>query len=139
MAAYRLYFTTPLGSIIGRHDFDVDDDAAATRVAGALFDACSDSCASLDLWQGTRRIRVPDRHRSPGLADLSEDLQEVAVKTEEMIVRSEWAITGSRRLIERLEVAKQRRSPIDPPVSRRRVRSRQGSETVETPPSRERC
>ena len=123
MAAYRIYFTTPLGSILGRHDFDADDDAAAIRVARTLFDACSDSCAALDLWQGTRRIRVPHPHRSLGLADLSEDLQEIAVKTEEMIVRSEWAIAGSRRLIERLEVAKQQESSIDCPASRGRLHS----------------
>jgi len=108
VAAYRIYFTARHGSILGRHDFEAQDDLAASRIACALFEACSDSCHSLDLWQGTRRIRVRRPQRSLGLADLSDDLQEVAIKTEEMIVRSEFAVAHSRRLIERLDAAHQR-------------------------------
>ena len=109
MPAYRMYFTTRLGSIVGRQDFEAEDDVAAIRVAHALFDACSDTCESFDLWQGTHQIRVPEPHRYPQLSDVSDNLQEIAVKTEEMIVRSEWTIAASRRLIEKLEQAKQRR------------------------------
>ena len=110
MPGYRMYFTTRLGSIVGRHDFDADGDVAAIRIARVLFDACSDSCHSIDLWQGTRRIRVRRLHRSLGLADLSDELQQIAIETEEMIVRSEFAVAHSRLLIERIEQAKRERS-----------------------------
>lgn len=109
MAAYRIYFTGSNDSILARHDFEAENDAAAIRIAGALLGACSDRCLGVELWQGTRKIPARLPHRSLGLADLSDEHQQVAIKTEEMIVAAEGTIARSRRLIEQLELAKQRR------------------------------
>ena len=107
MDAYRLYFKAR-GSIVARQDFAAEDDAAAQSIAAALFDACSDACQMIDLWQGTRHVPMDLPGRGAGLGGLSEAHQEMVVKTEEMIVRSEWAIAASRRLIEELGRAKRR-------------------------------
>jgi hypothetical protein len=107
MQAYRLYFRAG-GSIVARQDFEAEDDTAAQRIAVALFDACSDSCQRIDLWQGTRHIAVDLPGRGGGLGSLSDAHQETVVRTEEMIVRSEWAIAASRRLIAELDRAKRR-------------------------------
>ena len=55
MEGYRLYFKA-LGSIVGRQDFEADDDAAAQRIAAVLFDACSDRSQNIELWQGERPL-----------------------------------------------------------------------------------
>ena len=111
MEAYRLYFKAR-GSIVAREDFDAENDAGAQRIAAVLFDACSDRCDVIDLWQGTRQVPLDLPGRGEGLGSLSEAHQEIAVKTEEIIVRSEWTIAASRRLIERLEKA-QSKAAID--------------------------
>src|SRR5215831_18658848 len=43
MSAYRMYFLI-WGQIQGREDFEAADDVAAIRIAGVLYDTCSDVC-----------------------------------------------------------------------------------------------
>jgi len=105
MQTYRLYFRSR-GFIVARQDFDAENDAGAQSVAAALFDACSDTCDVIDLWQDTRHVAVELPGRSIGIDGLSAVHQEIVVRTEEMIVRSEWTIAASRRLIEQLDRAK---------------------------------
>jgi hypothetical protein len=108
MTAYRLYFKAG-GSIVARQDFDGENDADAQQIAVALFDACSDSCQTFDLWQGGRQVPIRLPHRTASLRDLSDAHQDTVLGTEEIIARSDWAIARSRRLIEQLETAKLRR------------------------------
>ena len=105
MACYRLYFKA-LGSIVGRQDFEAEDDAAAQRIAAVLFDACSDRSQNIELWQGERLLSLDLPGRGAGLDSLCEAHQEIAVNTEEIIVRSEWAIAASQRLLDQLKNAK---------------------------------
>jgi len=102
MASYRIYFVGER-AILGRHDFDADNDRAAIQVAHVLFDACSDDCRSFDLWQGRRRIAVPRLFVPSTFEELSEATQERVLDTEERIAHSQWNIARSRRLLEMLE------------------------------------
>jgi|SRR5437879_2959300 len=84
MASYRLYFKA-LGSIVGRQDFEAEDDAAAQRIAAVLFDACSDRSQNIELWQGERLLSLNLPGRGAGLDSLCEAHQEIAVNTEEIM------------------------------------------------------
>jgi hypothetical protein len=95
--------------IIGRHDFEADGDPTAAQMAQALFDVCSDSCQSFDLWKGSKHISVPRLFRSVSFAELSAASQERVIQTEEQIAQSEWLVAKSRRLLEYLETNGARR------------------------------
>jgi hypothetical protein len=103
MAFYRMYFLGGDGRIIGREDFEADDDVAAIRLGRALCDACSDICSGFELWQGLRKLRVrPPPHRRATAADLNEANQAQLIRTEESISGSQWRIAHSQRLLELL-------------------------------------
>jgi hypothetical protein len=72
-------------------------------MAQALFDACSDSCQSFDLWQASRRISIPQLFQPMSFAELSAASQERVIRTEEQIAESEWLVAKSHRLLEQLE------------------------------------
>jgi len=103
MTSYRIYFTALNDRIVGRHDFEADDDAAAARIGYVLFEACSDACHAFELWEGSRKVRSRRRRRHVSLSDLADDHQQIVVQTEELISRSEWVIAQSRKLLERLD------------------------------------
>jgi len=108
MATYRIYFFG-VEEIIGRHDFEADNSPTAVHMAQALFDVCSDTCRSFDLWQGSKHISVPRLLRSLSFAELSAASQERVIQTEEQIAQSEWLVAKSRRLLEYLETNSVRR------------------------------
>src|SRR5215475_7973743 len=106
MSAYRMYFLI-MGQIQGREDFEAADDVAAIRIAGELYDTCSDVCDGFDLWQGKRQLRARQpHHEKASLTDLIEAHQRIALQKEEEISQSRWMIARSRRLIEALDRAK---------------------------------
>ena len=112
MAAYRMYFLASEG-ITGRQDFEANDDVAAIRIGRVLYDTCSDTCETFELWQGKRQIRAQQPHHSrASLADLIEAHQRVTIDTEEVISQSDWLIARSRRLIETLDRIKSKTTPI---------------------------
>ena len=104
--SYRLYFWAA-GRIVGRHDFDAEDDGAARAISAQLFDVCSDKCEAYDLWSGQRRVPVgsPPLKRV-SLDELSAIHQETMVAVEEAISRSQWSIAQSRRLLDKLDEAR---------------------------------
>src|SRR5437773_184151 len=61
---------------------------------------------NIELWQGERPLSLNLPGRGAGLDSLCEAHQEIAVSTEEIIVRSEWAIAASQRLLDQLKTAK---------------------------------
>jgi len=61
MSAYRMYFLIS-GQVQGGEDFEAADDVAAIRIAGVLYDTCSDVCDGLDLWQGKRQLHARQPH-----------------------------------------------------------------------------
>lgn len=96
---YRLYFWAA-GRIVGRHDFDAEDDRAAGAISAQLFDACSDNCEAYDLWSGQRRVPIA----GPPLKRVSLDVlsaihQETIVEVAKAISRSQWSVAQSRRLL----------------------------------------
>jgi hypothetical protein len=106
MSAYRMYFLI-MGQIQGREDFEAADDVTAIRIAGVLYDTCSDVCDGFDLWQEKRQLRARQPyHQTASLTDLIEAQQRVAIQKEEDISQSRWMIARSRRLIEALDRAK---------------------------------
>jgi hypothetical protein len=102
MATYRIYFFGAQ-EVIGRHDFEADNNTIAIQMAQALFDACSDNCQLFDLWQGTKRISIPRLFQPTSFAELSAASQERVMQTEEQIAQSEWLVAKSRRLLAQLE------------------------------------
>jgi len=98
-----MYFRDAAGAICGRQEFDARNDLAAVRIAAMLCDACSDSCASYELWDGTRQVHAA---KAAIVSDLHDWTEELVVRTEEMIQNSEWAVSRSRRLIDKLAEAR---------------------------------
>ena len=93
--------------IRAREDFDADNDIDAIRIAQVLGDACSDNCDSFELWQEERKVDTAPGFQPVSLAELTQAHQQIVVETEETILKSEWTIAQSKRLIERIELLKQ--------------------------------
>ena len=101
MTTYRLYLRDGEKGIVGRDDFDSDNDARALLVARMLRDACSDKCAGFELWQNTRRVDLPCPNWSKFSADEIHAKVESIVLDRELAIRaSRWTISDSRRLLE---------------------------------------
>lgn len=107
MAIYRVYLRDQFDQISAREDFEAHNDIDALRVAEELCDARSDICARFEVYQGTRHIRGRTQRT---VEQLAERLEEVVIHTEEMLQRGLWATSSSRRLLERLDYYKGRRS-----------------------------
>jgi hypothetical protein len=103
-ADYRLYFLSD--HVVGQFDFQADDDDRAVETAEIIFDACSDSCRSWQIWEGdVFLVSGPLRLHGAQLRTkgLTERRQEHIVECEEAILRSEWAIASSERLMAELD------------------------------------
>ena len=90
MTAYRVYLRDAEKQIVGRDDFESDNDARALLVARMLRDACSDKCAGFELWQNTRRVDLP----CPNWSKFSAD--EIHAKVQMIVLERELAIRDSR-------------------------------------------
>lgn len=58
MQPYRIYFRHRKDGIVGRDDFEAEDDRSGMAIAAVLCDACGDVCDSDEPWQGVRRANV---------------------------------------------------------------------------------
>jgi hypothetical protein len=97
--SYCIFFRAQ-GAIVGRDDFGAESDQAATIIAEALCDACSDSCDGFELWQGSRAVGA--RHASLVQIDagrLTAQMQAAVIQHEELLRDSRWAVAKSRRLL----------------------------------------
>ena len=99
MATYRLYFRDDDWAIVGRDDFEAEDDRRAVLIALTLCDACSDRCAGYGLWEGTRRVALSFPIR-PRLGQVAPNVQDIVLEREAAIRDSRWAIADSTRLLE---------------------------------------
>lgn len=79
----------------------------ALQIAAVLFDACSDVCASYEVWNFYGRIRqgVP-KAAPPPLRSLREQAQATVIDLEIALRDSHTAIAESKRLQAKLEEAK---------------------------------
>jgi hypothetical protein len=106
MADYRMYCLVA-DRIRARVDFEADNDIDAIRIAQVLGDACSDNCDSFELWQEERKVDTAPGFQPLSLAELTQAHQQSVVEIGEAILKSEWTILQSKRLIERIERLKQ--------------------------------
>lgn len=104
MQPYRIYFRHRKDGIVGRDDFEAEDDRSGMAIAAVLCDACGDVCDSHEPWQGVRRVNVrcDDAGARAGRRRFDMKVQEAAAKREEWLRESDWAIARSRRLLRRL-------------------------------------
>ena len=102
MADYRVYFLAA-DRIEAREDFQADNDIDAIRIAQVLCEACSDRCDSFELWREKRKVDTAQGSQRASLAELTQAHQQLVLETEEVIVKSEWVIAQSKRLIECIE------------------------------------
>lgn len=61
-----------------------------------LGEACSDKCAGVEVWQGTRRVDMPCRK----WGDIDRRAENIALERELAIRASRWIIADSMRLLE---------------------------------------
>ena len=106
MKWYRVYLYSESGSFQGRDEFEAEDDRAAMVVAEHLCDACSDLCASFELWDGGRRVDISFSklpRPSVSVEQITLASQASLVRREEAMRNSRWAVARSQRLIEKME------------------------------------
>jgi hypothetical protein len=101
VATYRVYFRNRANAIVGRDDFEADDDAQAMTIARKLRDACSDICSGFQLWQRVRRV---DKAFSWGgnlsNGETTRHVQSIVLEREAAIRDSRWSVAESSRLLE---------------------------------------
>ena len=105
MQRYRLYFRGRDSSIIGRMDFDDENDALAIAGAQAVCDVCSDVAGSFELWQADRHIttRPPPRGCSSEFERLARRNRDLVHAVEEVVREGRWMLSRSGSLQARLE------------------------------------
>ena len=108
MPSFRLYLRGRMQRIVGRSDFEANDDSSALKISRRIADSCSDSCAGYDLWQDTRKISSAATTIGEGQMNLTESEQRVVIDTGIALRDSAWAIRNSKRLLESLEGVKTR-------------------------------
>lgn len=111
MAEYRVYFRDK-GAISARQGFLADTDDEARELAQLLFQACSDSCSSYELWSGTRLVLEESTESVPfsRFEVLSETRQERILDYERQLRDSHWLLAKSQRLLEAIEAANEMRA-----------------------------
>jgi len=100
---YRIFFHDAVGDIVGRQDFEAEDDGMALTIATLLFDACSDVSHNFELWESTRLVNESYFARAQAIGrQLSTQRQAAVARTEEQLRDSQWAVASSKRLLEQL-------------------------------------
>jgi len=105
MTWYCLYLYSASGSMLGRDEFQAENDRSAMAVAEHLWDACSDVSASFELWDGLRRVdsefsRMPCPSVSAEQVMMTSQVS--LVEHEETLRSSFWALARSERLLQRI-------------------------------------
>lgn len=106
---YCIYLYSVSGSMLGRHEFEAQNDRSAMAVAEHLWDACSDVSESFELWDGPRRVDS-EFSRMPCPSVSAEQVMTASqgslVEREETLRRSFWALARSERLLQRIRELK---------------------------------
>jgi transcriptional regulator with XRE-family HTH domain len=105
---YCLYFLNAEQGIEAAHAVEAEDDATALWIAQRLFQACSDVCASFELWHAARNVGGVNGGASPGEEHEAAIAirQALLVRHEETLRDSSLRIAKSRQLLHQLEHAK---------------------------------
>ena len=105
MPSYCMHFLSRSGPV-GKHYYEAEGDHEAVTVAGFLYDACSDTCDSYEVWRDLYPVYAPYSTAArpiESMAQLSDRLQKLVARSEELIQASRWAIAKSERLLERMK------------------------------------
>ena len=102
---YCLYLYSASGSMLGRNEFEEENDRWAMAVAEHLWDACSDVSDSFELWDGHRRVdsefsRMPCPSVSAEHVMMASQVS--LLQREETLRQSFWALARSERLLQRI-------------------------------------
>jgi hypothetical protein len=104
VATYRVYFRNRTGVIVGRDDFDAEDDAQAMIIARKLRDPCSDICSGFQLWQQMRRVdKAFSWAGNPSDGAAARQVQSIVLEREAAIRDSRWRVAESSRLLEQTQ------------------------------------
>jgi hypothetical protein len=104
LATYRIYFRSPSGELLGREEFEGEDDRAAMVIAEMLHRTCSDLCDDFELWQGSRRVDACyNRRFQIRSGELNSKTQKAVAQCEERLRDSHWSIAKSKRLLAQLD------------------------------------
>ena len=98
MTWYRLFLRDNSRRIVGRSDFHADNEESGRAIAARIAQDCSDICAGYDLLHNGRPV-ISSNDTSIILANLSERLQDIVIRTEIALRDSAWTIKESRRLL----------------------------------------
>jgi hypothetical protein len=98
---YRLYLRTG-GRILCRHEFTAPGDGEARQLAQALAEAVADICDSFEVWQGGRVVAGPEAAVANG-GRAPPAVQALVLDMAEALLRSDWAVARSARLMARLD------------------------------------
>ena len=102
---YRVYFRNRHGFIIGRDDFDAQDDDHAMAIARSLRNACSDICAGFELWRSEKLVDTSGSTQTPWNADeITAQVQNTVIEREMALLNSEWVIAESGRLLKQSQL-----------------------------------
>ena len=102
---YRVYFRNRHGFVIGRDDFDAQDDEFAVVIVRTLRNACSDICTGFELWKSERLIDASTSTRTLCNADeITVQVQNMVIEREMALLDSEWVIAESGRLLKQSQL-----------------------------------
>jgi hypothetical protein len=106
MVSYRV-FLRGQAAILGREDFEAENDQAAIILAEVICDACSDICDFFELWQGSRRVAAGyAKLVQIDASKLNAEMQATVALHEEQLRDSRWCVAESRRLLELTRVSR---------------------------------
>ena len=77
--------------------------AGADGSGGQSFRSSDAEHDAFELWQKDRKVDTAEEPQPVSLAELTEAHQQIVIEKEETILKSNWTIAQSKRLIERIE------------------------------------
>jgi hypothetical protein len=113
--AYRVHFVDGNGAILAREKFDASSDSAAIAAAELVSQACVETCHAFELWQGDRLVFALDQARASAALLPTDrqplDIQQITLKLEESLQRSQSLIARSEKLISETRRLQERINP----------------------------
>ena len=111
---YRVYLLGPDAGIRAGEFFVAADDTAATEIATALYQSCSDVFADYELWQGTKCVAPGGPKWKPkvNVEQIVHARQDNIMDLEDRLQHGFTCVNRSRKLLEVSAQLRERRQPI---------------------------
>jgi hypothetical protein len=102
---YRIYLRDRVGGIVGRADYESEDDLSAVAIGAALFEICSDVAGQYELWRDDCLVSASDKNYIIDLlAGLPHSFQQTVLDTAIAMRDDGWSIAESKQMIEKLKM-----------------------------------